>query len=98
MPTYVTLFKYTQQGITNIKGSPERLRKNMEAVQKAGGKLIGVWSTMGKYDMVAVSEWADDQAAASFVLAIGGQGSVSTMTMRAFTPDEFAQIVEKIPS
>jgi uncharacterized protein with GYD domain len=53
---------------------------------------------MGEYDMVAVSEWPNDQAASSFVLAIGAQGNVTSTTMRAFTPDEFAQIVEKIPS
>jgi uncharacterized protein with GYD domain len=97
MPTYVSLFKYTHQGITTIKQSPERVRRNSEAVAKAGGKLIGVWSTMGEYDMVAVSEWPDDHAVSSFALALGAQGNMTTTTMRAYTPEEFTQIVEKIP-
>jgi uncharacterized protein with GYD domain len=52
---------------------------------------------MGEYDLVGISEAADEQAAVAFVLAQGAQGNARTTTMRAFTMAEFAEIVKKIP-
>jgi len=98
MPTYVVLYKYTQQGATNIKQSPERLSKAIAAGKQAGGKVIGVWSTMGQYDLVAVAEFPSDEAMATFNLALAVQGNVSSETLKAFTPEEFAEIVASIPS
>ncbi|HVC00203.1 MAG TPA: hypothetical protein VNJ12_12845 [Candidatus Dormibacteraeota bacterium] len=37
MPTYITLFQFTQKGIDNIKDSPKRLDKAKEVIQAAGG-------------------------------------------------------------
>jgi uncharacterized protein with GYD domain len=98
MPTYITLYKYTQQGAANIKASPERLSQAIAAGQQAGGKVIGVWATMGQYDLVAVAEFPSDEAMATFNLALASQGNVSSETMKAFTPEEFAKIVAGVPS
>lgn len=97
MSAYVFLYKYTQQGLANIKESPERIKQAKIAVEKAGGRIIGVWVTMGEYDLVAISEWPDDQLAAAFLLAQGSQGNVTSQTLRAFSEDEFAKIVAKVP-
>ena len=97
MPTYITLYRYTPQGIKNIKGSPGRIEEAKEAVAKAGGKLKSVYVTMGQYDLVAISEWPSEEDAAAFLLAQGSQGNVSSETMRAFTEAEFQKVVAKIP-
>lgn len=97
MPAYINLFKFTQQGIADVKGSPDRVKAVKAATEKMGGRTIGVWWTLGEYDLVAVSEAPDDQTAALMALVIGMQGNVTTQTLKAFSEEEFAQIVAKLP-
>ncbi len=97
MPIYVTLFKWTDQGVKNIKDVPERIKASIKAAEGFGGKLHGVYITMGEYDLVSVGEWPSDEAATSTALAISSRGNVRTTSMRAFTPEEFAGIVKKLP-
>lgn len=93
MLTYVTLYRYTQQGIRNIKESPSRIEQAREAVDKAGGKLKAIYLTMGQYDLVAISEWPSEEAAAAFQLGLGALGNVTSETLRAFDEGEFKKIV-----
>lgn len=97
MAKYVTLYKFTDQGIRNIKNSPERVRQASAAWEAMGGKLLGIYSTQGPYDLVAISETDDVELAAAFALSLGSQGNVTTLTMRAFDPDEYERIISKIP-
>jgi uncharacterized protein with GYD domain len=97
MPMYVVLYKWTELGIKNVKDSPARLAASIKMAEKAGGKVIGAWYTMGEYDLVAVSEWPDDKTASAFVLAQAAQGSVRTTALKAHTPAEFAEIVKLMP-
>ncbi len=41
MPTYVTLFRYTQQGIQSIKDMPTRLEQNKQLLSSLGGEVKG---------------------------------------------------------
>ena len=95
--TYVTLYKYTDQGIRNIKESPSRVEQARKGIEKAGGKLVSIYLTMGQYDLVAVTQWSSEEAAAAFQLGIGAMGNVSSETLRAFDEGEFKKIVAAIP-
>ena len=97
MPTYITLYKYTDQGIKDIKNAPKRIEAAFKATEAAGGKVLAFYSVMGEYDYVAVSEVPSDEAAATFALALGSLGNVRTTTLRAFTKEEFAEMVKKLP-
>ncbi len=97
MPAYITLYKWTQKGLANIKESPDRIKQAKALTEKMGGRTIGVWVTMGEYDLVAVSEGPDDQTAAALALALAGSGNVTSQTLKAFSEEEFAQIVSKLP-
>ena len=96
MPTYVTLYRYTRQGITNVKDSPARIEKARKAVEQAGGKLKAVYVTMGRFDLVAISEWPSAEVGAAFSLRQAAEGNVTTETLRAFDEDEFRRIVSKV--
>lgn len=98
MPTYVTLYRFTQQGIRDVKDSPGRTEAAIKAAAEAGGNVKAVYVTLGQYDLVAITEWPNDELAAAAMLAQASLGNVSTETMRAFTLDEFKQIVAKMPS
>jgi len=97
MATYITLLKYTQQGIKDIKNSPNRLDSARQAWKAAGGELKSFYLTMGRYDAVVVSELPDDASVARLALATGSQGNVTTETLRAFGEDEFRKIIASLP-
>jgi uncharacterized protein with GYD domain len=97
MATYISLIKLTHQGITSIKDGPARLEAGKEALKAFGSELNAFYLTMGRYDIVAISEAPDDAAAAKVALAIGAAGNVTTETLRAFTEDEYREIVAALP-
>jgi uncharacterized protein with GYD domain len=97
MALYVTLFQFTDQGMRNVKESPKRLEANIKAATSMGIKILGAYYTMGAYDVVTIAEIEDEQLATAFGLASLAQGNVRATTMRALTPAEFAEIVQKMP-
>ncbi|MEE9532119.1 MAG: GYD domain-containing protein [Syntrophobacteria bacterium] len=97
MPTYIFLYKLTDQGIKNIKEMPQRMEKAIEASEAVGGKVLGVYSVLGEYDLVSIAEFPNDETVLSLALAFGSQGNVRSTTLKAFTKEEFAEIVKKLP-
>jgi uncharacterized protein with GYD domain len=97
MATYVSLIRFTQQGISSIKDAPARLDAGKETLRSFGSELKAFYLTMGRYDIVAISEAPDDAAAAKVALAVGSAGNVTTETLRAFTEDEYREIVAALP-
>jgi uncharacterized protein with GYD domain len=97
MPTYIGLYKLTDQGIKNIKEMPQRIEKSIEASEAMGGKVLGVYSVLGEYDLVSIAEFPNDETVLTLALALGAQGNVRTTTLKAFTKAEFAEIVKRLP-
>jgi uncharacterized protein with GYD domain len=97
MPTYITLYKFTDQGIKGIKDIPQRMEDAIKNYETMGGKVIGIYTVMGEYDIVAIGEVPSDEIAITFALALGSQGNVRTTTLKAFTKEQFAAIVKKLP-
>lgn len=97
MPTYISLLRYTQQGIAAIQQSPARLDAAKELYRRAGGELKAFYLTMGQYDAVVIAELPDDVVGAKLALAVGAQGNVRTETLRAFTEQEFRRTVAELP-
>ena len=93
MATYVSLVRYTDQGIRNIKESPSRLDAAKKLFQAGGGELKQFYLAMGKYDIVIIAQAPDDEAAAKVTLTLGALGSVRTETMRVFDEAEYRKIV-----
>jgi uncharacterized protein with GYD domain len=93
MATYVSLIRYTEQGIHNIKDSPHRLESTKKMYEAAGAKVTQFYLAMGKYDVVLVTEAPDDETAARMALSLGALGNVRTETMRVFGEAEFRKII-----
>jgi uncharacterized protein with GYD domain len=93
MATYVSLVRYTDQGIRNIKESANRLDGAKKAFQAAGAELKQFYLAMGKYDIVFISEAPDDETVARLALSLGSLGNVRTETMRVFNEAEFRKII-----
>lgn len=98
MAMYVTLYKFTAQGIRDLHGSPDRVNQAIQAAERAGIKVLSVLYTQGQYDLVTVSEAPSDEAAMGFTLATVMRGNVTSESMKAYTADEFRAILGKIPA
>jgi len=97
MANYVILMKLTDQGAKTIKDAPGRIETGIKAFEKMGGKVIGFYVVMGEYDYVAVGEAPSDEVATTFALGLAALGNVKTTTLRAYTKEEFAAMVKKLP-
>ena len=97
MPTYIGLYKLTDQGVKSIKDAPGRMEDAIKGAEAMGGKVAGVYSVMGEYDYVSIGEFPNDKVAMAFVMALGSRGNVRSTTLKAFTKEEFTEIVEKVP-
>jgi uncharacterized protein with GYD domain len=96
MPTYVVLYRWTDQGIKNVKETVDRAEQLIQAQQQAGLKVHGFWWTQGTYDLVAVGEWPDEDTAMAWLLRTGMTGNVRSETLRAFGADDMRRILAKI--
>ena len=97
MTRAIILMKLTEQGIKDIKNAPRRIEEGIKGFEAMGGKVTDFYSVMGEYDYVAITEAPSDEVAMTFLLALGSLGNVRTTTLKAFTKEEFAQMVKKLP-
>ena len=96
MLTYINLVNFTDQGIRNIRGLPDRWKGARTAIEAVGGSVT-YYMTMGNYDAVVITQFPSEESAAAAALAIGGLGNVRTTTLRAFTEEEAGKIVASLP-
>jgi uncharacterized protein with GYD domain len=97
MATYISLLRFTQKGIENIKDSPARLEAARKIFEKAGAQVKDFYCVMGQYDAVLVADAPDDEAITKIQLAMGSLGNVRSETLRAFDEDEYRRIVKSLP-
>jgi uncharacterized protein with GYD domain len=96
MAAYVLLIKWTDQGMRQIRDSPNRLDKAKAALRDMGGQFTSFYMTMGEYDMVATYEAPDDAVAARFTLMLGMLGNVRSTTMKAFPEKAYREIINSL--
>ena len=96
MPTYVALLKWTPQGLQNLKESPSRLDAARKSFESAGVKMKDFYMVTGRHDMIAIIEAPDDVTLAKAILTTASQGAVTTETCRAFTEQEYRQIIDAL--
>lgn len=96
MATFVTLVNFTDQGVRNIKESPERFEAFRAAGEKLGIKVTAALYTVGQYDMVITVE-GEEEVATALLLKVGSLGNVRTQTLRGFSVDEMRKIIGRMP-
>jgi uncharacterized protein with GYD domain len=97
MATYVSLVKFTSQGISGIKDTVKRTEKAAQMAESLGGHMKSILWTQGSYDLVVTTEFPDDETQAAFIIATAMLGNVTTETLRAFTAQEVERIIQKLP-
>ena len=97
MSIYIMLMNYTEQGIRNIKGSPKRADAARFLAKSCGAELKDLHLTLGEYDLIGIVEAEKDDAVAKFALALGSIGNVRSTTLKAFTEQEYRNIIDNLP-
>ena len=97
MPTYVAMYRFTDEGARNIRQTVERAQQTRAENEQRGFKVHALYWTQGEYDLVAVHEFPGDETATAFVLATAMLGNVRTQTLRAFGAEEMRRILQKLP-
>jgi uncharacterized protein with GYD domain len=97
MPTYISLLKWTDLGVRAIKDSPQRLDAVKKAYAASGGRMTDFYLVLGKYDIVNIGEFPNDEAYLTTLLEVASRGAVRPTTLKAFTEDEYRQIIASIP-
>ncbi len=95
MPIYVTMWKYTKDGLVDMKQTSERYKKVNEIIKSHGGKLINAYGLIGEYDVMTIVELPDEKALMSAILKISSKGRVIPVTMLAVPIDEFLKITSE---
>jgi uncharacterized protein with GYD domain len=96
VPHYISLMRWTTQGRAGLPAWRDRVEDGERAIEDAGGKLVGVWVTFGRYDVVEVFEAPDDGVALEIITKLGSGGAEETETLRAFTREEAEEIIRRL--
>jgi uncharacterized protein with GYD domain len=93
MAHYLIQASYTAQAIAAmVKNPQDRAEIVRPMIERAGGKLHGIWFAFGDSDIVAIAEMPDNLSAAAISMAIGSSGAMASYRTTALMTS--AQAVE----
>ena len=95
MATFVSLVNWTDQGIKTYRDSLRRAEDYRGLVEQHGGQVRQLVWTLGQYDVVAVTEFPDDETATAVALQTGALGNIRTRTMKAFDAEQMNAIIQR---
>jgi len=96
MPTYMTMFEYTNAAWHEMVERPEDREAATRAVMDAnGGRLIAFYWMFGDHDGLAIYEAPDPVAAATVLAGIRATGRIERMVTRSLlTGPEALRVLE----
>ena len=96
MPTFVTLVRDTPESWKTVKDMPQRWDGLQKDVEKAGGKIVQCYATMGRFDFVLITEFKEARSAHKVLVQTAKRGTVLLETMPAAPMDEFLGVVKEL--
>ena len=94
MPTYVVLYKFTEQGLKSIKDTVKRAREVRAENERRGFKVIGTYWTQGQYDLVSIVDAPSEDAMLAGLFNIAATGNVHSQTLRAYSDAEMEKALQ----
>ena len=92
---------WTSQGIGGLPAWRDRVEESDAVIKERGGKLIDVYVTLGRYDVVEIFEAPNDETAYGIVLELARHGTCArrlsgsvrseAIVLRAFSAAEEAE-------
>jgi len=92
MAKFISLINWTDQGAKSASDTVDRAEAAQKLAADMGGSMEIYW-TMGQYDIVSITEFADDDTAVKFLAKVSSLGNIRTSTMRAFDANDVRRIM-----
>ena len=86
---FITLSRWRRKPTKEMVAQSSKL---FEQMAKEGGKIIGVYWTLGRYDTVVIVEGPDEKTAMSALMRWGDM--LSTETLVAVSREEARKLIE----
>jgi uncharacterized protein with GYD domain len=96
MATYVTLVKFTPEGLKSIGDLGKMYEEGAKIAAQMGIKSIGAYGLLGPYDVMFIYEAPDEKAAANMPLSFSSSGSGQTETWTAIPMEEFVKLTGRL--
>lgn len=97
MAIFIILGRYTQEGITKIKETPQQFEAAKKVAESIGGSIKEFYYTMGRYDFVSIIEAPSYEAMMKGLLTVGGTGVIRTETLQAIPIEKAEDIIKDLP-
>ncbi len=98
MPTYVTLLKFTSEGLKNQGDFAKQWKEGEKVSEQMGIKSIGAYGVLGAYDAMFIYEAPNESAVAGLTQAMSTKGYANSETWTIIPMEEFVQIGGKARS
>ena len=95
MATYIALYRFTEQGRKNVWRTVERAEEVRKYNEGRGFKVLGMYWTQGRYDLISVVDAPSEEAMGAGLFNIAQAGNVTSETLRGFTAEEMQNIMAK---
>ena len=96
MAFYVTLARFTEKGLHDVKDTVKRGEAFASHAKTYGATVKEFLWTQGAFDMVTIIEAPDDETVAALVLDALKLGNVTCETSRGFTASEMEKILARM--
>ena len=96
MARFVILVNLTDQGIRDVKQSPQRAEAFTALAENFDVTIESVYYTVGEFDMVVIVE-GEEQSVVASMLATNEFGNIRTQAMLAYSIDEMNAITAMLP-
>jgi uncharacterized protein with GYD domain len=96
MAIYISLVKFTPQGLSTMKekgvSRSDMVKKNVES---QGGKLLQAYYCLGEYDVVAIFDFPNNRSAMKAAVLNASMGHIKITTLPAVSRDDWRGILQE---
>lgn len=96
MPLYVMLGNLKGEAFGRLDSLEERDRKLASVVESLGGKIVGLYYMIGRYDFVLLFDMPEKRNLVTFLAILGKHGTVRTETLETIPPEMLYGIAKEI--
>jgi len=95
LPTYITLTRFTAEGIKNLKDWKSNYQEMKRIAETVGVTIRGAYTLLGPYDMLFIIESDDEKDLMRQALLFSTKG-MTVETWTAVPADEFNEVTDSI--
>ncbi len=93
---FVVMGNWTDEGRKTLDTDyPKRLENSKKLIEEYNG-IMSLCFTMGEYDFVGIIDMPDEESMVKLLIKLNTVNKFTTKTLRAWTDDEFVNIVSKL--